>query len=290
MRRLLLVLLLTTLTTAHAAYCYDVPGEDRTLLPRFQGTPRQVVEIRRESDPAAPDDPARTTTRTFTFQGGRLAHIQTQAPGDQTQTLLTLIGRTGYQRASVRLEALFSGKGVTLADVQEQPREPVSLTFDAQGRLTAYRGVWEDQALNALKEQVSCTYSAAKRQVVERVTRAGVVAWVTTAQLDERGRLTRREIAASLPGPGMRNTRQTTYTYAPDGTGIRVDERANGERLPALLMTTDAAGRVTHIQMADLGDVQEQWQITYDARGNWVRQVGTVQGRPFMTVTRDYSY
>lgn len=290
MRRLLLVLLLTTLTTAHAAYCYDVPGEDRTLLPRFQGSPRQVVEIRRESDPAAPDEPARTT-RTFTLQGGHLAHIQTQAPGDQTQTLLTLIGsKAGYQRASGGIDALFSAKGVTLADVQEQPREPVSLTFDAQGRLTAYRGVWEDRTFQALKEQVSCTYSAAKRQVVERVTRAAVMAQVTTAQLDERGRLTRREIAASLPGPGMRNTRQTTYTYAPDGTGIRVEERANGELLPTLLMTTDAAGRVTHIQMADLGDVQEQWQITYDARGNWVRQVGTVQGHPFMTVTREYSY
>ncbi|ALW89583.1 hypothetical protein [Deinococcus actinosclerus] len=288
MRRLLPLVLLTTLTTAHAAYCYDVPGEDRTL-PRFQGGPRQVVEERRETDPARPGETA-LTIRTFTFQGGQLIQIQTQAPGDRTRTLLTLTGRAGYQSVRTGLEALFSGQGVTLADVQKQPRQSVSLTFDTQGRLTAYDGVWEDQHLRAVREQVSCTYSTAKRQVTERLTRAGAVSQVTTAQLDERGRLTRREIAATLPGPGLRNTRQTTYTYAPDGSGIRIQDEANGHKLPAMLMTTDAAGRVTHIEMADLGDVQEQWRIEYDPQGNWVRQTGTMQGQPFMTVTRRITY
>ncbi|WP_189069553.1 hypothetical protein [Deinococcus radiotolerans] len=289
MRRLLPLLLLTTLSTAHAAYCYDVPGEDRTLFPRVQGSARQVVEERRETDPARPGDAA-LTIRTFTFQSGQLAQIETQAPGDLTRSLLTLTGRAGYQRAAGGLDALFSGKGVTLADVQRQPRQPVTVTFDPQGRLTAYSGVWENETFQAVKEQVSCTYSAATRQVVERVTRAGAVAQVTTAQLDDRGRLIQRDIAASLPGSGRRATRQTTYTYAPDGTGIRVEDRANGERLPAVLMTTDAAGRVTRIQMADLGDVQEQWQIEYDAQGNWVRQTGTMQGQTFMTVTRRITY
>lgn len=287
MRRLLPLVLLTTLTTAHAAYCYDVPGEDRTL-PRFQGTPRQVIEERRETDPARPGETA-LTIRTFTFQGGQLTQIQTQAPGDHTRTLLTLTGRSGYQRAG-SLQALSGAQGVTLADVQQRPRQPVTLNVDAQGRLTAYDGVWEDQHLSALREQVSCTYSTAKRQVTERLTRAGAVSQVTTAQFDERGRLIRREIAATLPGPGLRNTRQTTYTYAPDGSGIRIQDEANGQKLPAMLMTTDAAGRVTHIEMVDLGDVQEQWQIEYDPQGNWVRQTGTMQGQPFMTVTRRITY
>ncbi|GAQ22520.1 hypothetical protein DEIGR_102547 [Deinococcus grandis] len=290
MRRLLPLLLLTTLTTAHAAYCYDVPGEDRTLLPRFQGAPRQVTEERRVSDPAAPDEPARTTTRTFTFQGSRMTQVQTRAPGDQTWTLLTLTGQAGYQRAWVGLEGVFSGRSVTLAQLQKQPREPITLTFDTQGRLTAYSGVWEDQTLQAMKEQVSCTYSAAKRQVVERVTRAGLISQVTAAQLDTEGRLISREIVATLPGSGLRNTRQSTYIYAPGGSGIRVEETANGQTLPAVLLTTDAAGRVTHIEMADLGDVQEQWRIEYDARGNWVRQVGTMQGQTFMTITRRITY
>ena len=287
MRRLLPLVLLTTLTTAHAAYCYDVPGEDRTL-PRFQGTPRQVIEERRETDPVRPGETA-LTIRTFTFQGGQLTQIQTQAPGDRTRTLLTLTGRSGYQRAG-SLQALSGAQGVTLADVQRRPRQPVTLKVDAQGRLTAYDGVWENQHLSALREQVSCTYSTAKRQVTERLTRAGAVSQVTTAQLDERGRLTRREIAATLPGPGLRNTRQTTYTYAPDGSGIRIQDEANGHKLPAMLMTTDAAGRVMHIEMADLGDVQEQWRIEYDPQGNWVRQTGTMQGQPFMTVTRRITY
>ncbi|WP_291429833.1 hypothetical protein [Deinococcus sp.] len=111
MRRLLTLLLATlgaTLGMAHAAYCFDVPGEDRTLLPRFQGSPRQVTEIRSETNPGTPDAPPRTT-RTFTFQGGRLTQIETQAPGDQTRTLLTLTGRAGYQRAWVGLEGALSG-------------------------------------------------------------------------------------------------------------------------------------------------------------------------------------
>ncbi|MGM9321761.1 hypothetical protein [Deinococcus aquaticus] len=289
MRRLL-TLLLATLGVAHAAYCFDAPGEERALLPRFQGTPRQVTEIRSEANPAAPDEPPRTTTRTFTFQSGRLTQIQTQAPGDQTRTLLTLTGKAGYQRAWVGLEGVFSGKSVTLAQLQKQPREPITLTFDAQGRLAGYTGVWETETFQAVKEQVSCTYSAANRQVVERVTRAGAVSQVTTARLDERGRLILREIAVSLPGSGAGSTRQTTYTYAPDGTGIRVEDRANGELLPAQLMDTDPAGRVTRIRMADLSDVQEQWAFTYDDRGNWTAQTGTMQGQTFMTVTRRITY
>lgn len=290
MRRLLTLLLLATLGVAHAAYCFDVPGEDRTLLPRLMGTPRQVTEIRSEANPAAPDEPPRTTTRTFTFQSGRLTQIQTQAPGDQTRTLLTLTGKAGYQRAWVGLEGVFSGKSVTLAQLQKQPREPITLTFDAQGRLISYSGVWETETFQAVKEQVSCTYSTANRQVVERVTRAGAVSQVTTVRLDERGRLILREIAVSLPGSGAGNTRQTTYTYAPDGTGIRVEDRANGELLPAQLMDTDPTGRVTRIRMADLGDVQEQWAFTYDDRGNWTAQTGTMQGQTFMTVTRRITY
>ncbi len=128
--------------------------------------------------------------------------------------------------------------------------------------------MWEDPTLQAVKEQVSCTYSSANRQVVERVTRAGAGSQVTTAQLDERGRLIRREITVSLPGSGAGNLRQSTYTYAPDGTGIRVKDHANGELLPAQQMDTDPNGRVTRVRMADLGEVQEQWACTYDRAGN----------------------
>ncbi|GGR73345.1 hypothetical protein GCM10008959_38440 [Deinococcus seoulensis] len=296
MRRLL-TLLLATLGVAHAAYCFDVPGEDRTLLPRLQGTPRQVTEVRSEANPAAPDAPATVTTRTFTLEGGRVTRVLTSAQGGLTGSLLTLTPGTGHYQQLSRVSGENAGRAqpITLTDLQAAPRTPVAVQFDTQGRLTAYSGVWEDRTRQAVKEQVSCTYSSANRQVVERVTRAGAVSQVTTAQLDARSRLILREITVSLPpgtgaGPGAGSTRQTTYTYAPDGTGIRVEDRANGELLPAQLMTTDAAGRVTRIEMADLGDVQEQWRIEYDAQGNWVRQTGTMQGQTFMTVTRRVTY
>lgn len=292
MRRLL-TLLLATLGVAHAAYCFDVPGEDRALLPRLQGNPRQVTEIRSEANPAAPEAPATVTTRTFTLQGGRITQVLTAAPGGLTGSLLTLTPGAGrYQRLSRTLEvsAGTEPQPITLTDLQAAPRTPVTVQFDAQGRLTGYTGVWETETFQAVKEQVSCTYSAANRQVVERVTRAGAVSQVTTARLDERGRLILREITVILPGSGAGSTRQTTYTYAPDGTGLRVEDRANGELLPAQLMDTDPAGRVTRIRMADLGDVQEQWAFTYDDRGNWTAQTGTMQGQTFMTVTRRITY
>ncbi len=301
MRRLLPLLLLTTLTTAHADvfaagnYCFDMPGEDRSLLPRFQGNPKKVAEVWQTlSDGGNP----LISTRTYSLQGGRVTQVEASSPGDDTYTLLKLrpdqSGGT-YQRSSVEFIGMLKGWKASLASALKVKPDPVTLSFDPQGRLTSYSGMWEEHTtLLAYPEKVSCTYSDTRRQVTQRISRSDRFSFITTVQLDEQGRVIRtdtRTTELGQPGTVLEpSERITRYTYLPDGSGIRMEGEMNGRPLAAMLMTTDAAGRVTHIQMADLGDVQEQWQIEYDARGNWVRQIGTMQGQTFMTVTRRITY
>ncbi|MHA0041837.1 hypothetical protein [Deinococcus sp. PEB2-63] len=301
MRRLLPLILLTTLTTAYADvfaagnYCFDMPGEDRSLLPRFQGNPKKVAEVWQTlSDGGNP----LISSRTYSLQGGRVTQVEASSPGDDTYTLLKLrpdqSGGT-YQRSSVEFIGMLKGWKASLASALKVKPDPVTLSFDPQGRLMSYSGMWEEHTtLLAYPEKVSCTYSDTRRQVTQRIIRSDRFSFITTVQLDEQGRVIRTDTRITELGqPGTvlePSERITRYTYLPDGSGIRMEGEMNGRPLPAMLMTTDAAGRVTHIQLADLGDVQEQWQIEYDAQGNWVRQIGTMQGQIFITVTRRITY
>ena len=303
MRRLLPLILLTTLTTAHASqltggnYCFDIPGEDRYLLPTFQGAPKKVVQTGQMFDGSGRSP---ISTRTYSLQGGQVTQVEASTPIEDTYTLLRIRpdGSGGtYQRSSVEFIGMLKGWKASLASALKVKPDPVTLSFDPQGRLTSYSGRWEERTtLLAYPEKVSCTYSDTQRQVTQRILRSDRFSFVTTVQFDEQGRVTGRElIKTQVDVPenerALLTTRwSTTYTYAPDGSGIREDGFLNGKPLAARLLTTDAAGRVTRIEMADLGDVQEQWQIEYDAQGNWVRQIGTMQGQTFMTVTRRITY
>ncbi|GHF41792.1 hypothetical protein HNQ07_001426 [Deinococcus metalli] len=296
--RSVLCVLLCAASSAQAAFCFDAPGEERAVFQTFAGQPRVVVETSTRWMQGQPDAPPALSTRTSTFQAGRPVQVHRSVQGGATQSVWRFGAlqqntvRGTYQRASDALTALLAGKSeLTIDKVLLTPARPITATFDTLGRLSTLTGVFENDTLSAVKLQVSCTYSARSRQTSERVTLAGTIRFTRVATVDLQGRLVTTESSSSAPGTNGDTTPVvTTYVYGSDGHLTGSEATQGNQLVVRQTYTTDAAGRVTSLQFADLGDVQERWTWTYDDHGNWITQTGRVQDRPFETITRTITY
>lgn len=297
------LLLLAALCHASAAHCFDVPAEDRRPFPVFSGSPREVVETTTRTAPDVPAAGPDGTARTFRYAAGRLTRVHRvpltgAAPASGMQELWNFDPTAPdrvvwqYRRAAVPAPSApatpASGVGIPTALASAHAIQG-SITLDAQGRLTEYRGLTDEGDRTPRPIQVSCTYSAQLHRTTERATVDRQTRFTLLAITDAEGRLRTVETTRETPGSPAQH-QLVTYTYGPDGHLDGSETTVDGGLALRQRYVTDAAGRVTGLAFADLPDVQEAWAWTYDARGNWVTRTGSVQGRPFETTVRVLRY
>ncbi|GGB78013.1 hypothetical protein GCM10008019_37830 [Deinococcus soli (ex Cha et al. 2016)] len=310
MRRLLPLLLLTTLTTAHAAYCFQHPRTDLTLYPRLSGAPRQIEEQVTVEPAFRTLDFITARTSNYTYQGTQAIQVTHRlTPDDPSFPRTTLFQATirpsgalaspattlaGSWRFVIRGSLTGPAPQVTAADLAAEKALPISITLDAQGRLTQYKGGVLNPEAGLMDEvQVSCTYASAQRTVREVVSLARRTRSVTDAQFGPAGEL----LSLSSTGITLDGSNSPliptaeTFTYD-NGTLSRSVFSVAGQANSTFAYTL-TSGQITGytVQIGE-GDnaVRERHTFTRDTHGNWITHEYRLGKALVATVTRRITY
>ncbi|MCD0169076.1 hypothetical protein [Deinococcus sp. 23YEL01] len=309
MRRLLPLILLTTLTTAHATYCFQHPRTDLTLYPRLNGAPRQIEEQVTVEPAFQTPDFITARTSTYMYQGQQATQITHRlTPDDPSLPRTTLFQAnirpsgaltslvttlTGSWRYVMRGNRTGPAPQVTVADLAAEKASPISMTLDAQGRLTQYKGAIMNPEAGLIDEvQVSCTYASAQRTARQVVSVAHRTRSVTVAQFGSAGQL----LSLSSTGTTLYGTHSPllptaeTFTYD-NGTLSRSIFSIAGQMITFEYTVT--AGQIAGYSVqAGEGDhiVRERHTFTRDTRGNWITHEYRLGKALVATVTRRITY
>ncbi|MBZ9750706.1 hypothetical protein K7W42_07500 [Deinococcus sp. HMF7604] len=317
MKRLLSVTLLSLLSGAQAAYCYDNPLSQDSLFQFLRGAPKQVNQ--RFLVSGAKDN----TVVQAALQKGRLSelvYLTAYPDKDRFFNLLAFFpvsatqsrGWVGFADSGPVSLPLAGEMAQARANAQEKKGPTaVSLAFDSQGRLSSYSGLLiVDGLLAARQLSVTCAYS--QRGVVETMNMPGAHRTVATVQFGDKKEIRSIESTVQMydgpvdfetfqPALGKTvKTQLTQFVYRASGqltaarVGIPIQRDSAGRLIESgppeseVKVSLDSRGNVVRLD-SEAGAEVRVAEFSYDAKGNWVKRVTRSAGKT-VTTTRTITY
>ncbi len=303
------------LSGAQAGYCFESPNGENELAPRLLGQPRHIQEqVRIEPGFEELMSGANERTTVYEFQQGKLKRVAHTSITRDVNVMSMLfeatfkVGPSNQRYGEWRMAGRASLDPtqfvpLSLNDLKNKPTEPLTVTFDAQGRLSTFKGVplsFGPLFLNPL--QISCTYSKAQGTVRELRTFNNLTRVEKVAQFGPAGRLTqistqvgsvpgREKVFQDQIGEGYRAVE--TFQYSPQGKLTTSSYAVNGVPTTRATYAVDARGFVTSVIVIpqDAGkDSTETYRYGRDAKGNWTRLTLHVGTQLVSTTTRTITY
>ncbi len=317
MKRALVVGLLSFWSGAQAAYCFDAPGTNDDLFRFLRGSPKHLEQVNDAS--GTKDD----LTVQASFQQKRIAELvqQTRFP-DRTRLDHVVVfkqlgankieGRLSFPNTNLLMSPL--NKQVESARLEAKNYETsppaLSLTYDAQGRLSTYSGFWIQMG-SFLPRQVKATCIYGQQTVIETVNIMREYRSVSTTKLDSRGKpmfidfSTQKydgplDLDTFIPALSAVYTSRTIFEYSQTGelTGARIhvptQRNAAGELVergqPETVMSFTLDRNSNIIREERRADGQTTTvEFTYDSQGNWIKRVARSPVKTIST-TRTFTY